>query len=85
MGFGLRGAGMTKDVAVQRLLLKPNEAAEMLAISPRLLWSITDSGELPCLRIGRLVRYDPTDLKVWINAQKQSEQNLSHTQKNHLI
>ncbi|MAX23389.1 MAG: DNA-binding protein [Phycisphaeraceae bacterium] len=76
---------MTKDVAVQRLLLKPNEAAEMLAISPRLLWSITDSGELPCLRIGRLVRYDPTDLKVWINAQKQSEQNLSHTQKNHLI
>ena len=66
---------MTKDVAVQRLLLKPNEAAEMLAISPRLLWSITDSGELPCLRIGRLVRYDPTDLKVWINAQKQSEQN----------
>jgi len=76
---------MTKDVAVQRLLLKPNEAAEMLAISPRLLWSITDSGELPCLRIGRLVRYDPTDLKVWINAQKQSEQNLSRTQKNHLI
>ncbi len=72
---------MIKDVPVQRLLLKPNEAAEMLAISPRLLWSITDSGALPCLRIGRLVRYDPADLKAWINAQKQSENILPDMQK----
>ena len=72
---------MIKEVPVQRLLLKPNEAAEMLAISPRLLWTITDSGALPCLRIGRLVRYDPTDLKAWVNAQKQSEKILPDIQK----
>jgi excisionase family DNA binding protein len=52
------------------LLLKPNEAATLLAISPRLLWSLTKSGDLPCVRIGRAVRYDPRDLTAWIDRQK---------------
>ncbi len=54
----------------QALLLKPNEAAAALAISPRLLWSLTQSGDVPCVRIGRAVRYDPRDLTVWIDRQK---------------
>jgi len=52
------------------LLLKPNETAAALAISPRLLWTITQQGELPCVRIGRAVRYDPDDLRAWIERQK---------------
>lgn len=52
------------------LLLTATEAAEALAISPRTLWSLTDSGELPCVRIGRSVRYDPTDLRAWIDRRK---------------
>jgi excisionase family DNA binding protein len=80
---------MIEEIPLPRLLLKPNEAADMLAISPRLLWTITDSGALPCLRIGRLVRYDVADLKAWINTQKSSAKpdnlNLPHTAKNHLI
>jgi len=54
----------------QALLLKPKEAATLLAISPRLLWSLTQSGDLPCVRIGRAVRYDPRDLTAWIDRQK---------------
>ncbi len=53
-----------------RLLLKPDQAAAALAISPRLLWTLNKSGELPSLRIGRAVRYDPRDLVAWIDRQK---------------
>ena len=41
-----------------RLALRPKEAARALDISERLLWSKTNAGEIPCVRIGR--RTDPT-------------------------
>jgi len=51
-------------------LLTPQQAADALAISPRKLWSMTAGGEIPCVRIGRLVRYDLADLREWIDGQK---------------
>ncbi len=53
-----------------KLLLKPRDAAEALSISPRKLWAMTNCGEIPCVRFGRSVRYDPADLREWIDAQK---------------
>ena len=52
------------------LLLRPTDAAKALAISPRKLWSLTASGEIPCIRIGRSVRYDCADLRTWVNQHK---------------
>ena len=54
-----------------KMLLKPQAAADALSISPRKLWSLTAGGEVPCVRIGRSVRYDPADLKNLIAQQKQ--------------
>jgi excisionase family DNA binding protein len=51
-------------------LLKPKEAAQSLAISERTLWQLTNQGDLPCVRIGRSVRYDPADLACWIQQRK---------------
>lgn len=53
-------------VAGRRLLLKRDEAAAVLSISPRTLWSLTNSGRIPCIRIGHLVRYSVDDLQEWI-------------------
>jgi hypothetical protein len=57
-----------------RLLLTAAEASEQLAISPRTLWAITfPRGPLPVVRVGpsgRAVRYDPRDLREWLDAQK---------------
>ena len=39
------------------LLLRPKEAARTLAISPRSLWTLTNCGQIPCVRFGRAVRY----------------------------
>jgi excisionase family DNA binding protein len=52
------------------MLLTVRQAAEALQISERKLWSMTASGEIPRVRIGRSVRYDPIDLRAWIEAQK---------------
>jgi excisionase family DNA binding protein len=58
--------------AHQPMLLKPAEAAKVLSISPRKLWSLTKSGEVPHLRVGRCVRYSPDELRAWIT-QKTGE------------
>lgn len=52
------------------LLLKPVDAAKVLAISPRTLWGLTDRGEIPRIKSGGLVRYDPRDLMAWIARKK---------------
>lgn len=52
-----------------QLLMSPADAAEALSISTRTLWSLTQTKELPCVRIGRLVRYDVAALQDWIRGQ----------------
>ena len=53
------------------LLLTPKQAAQTLAISPRKLWGMTASREIPHVRVGRCVRYPLDDLQRWIDAQKE--------------
>jgi excisionase family DNA binding protein len=70
-------------------LMTASEAAKALAIGERTLWGLTKTGQIPCVRInGWTLRYDPADLKTWINKQKgkpipptrnQSRKALSHS------
>jgi len=61
---------MHKSLEIERLLLTPREASHALHISERNLWGLTASREIPCVRIGRLVRYDIHDLTEWIELRK---------------
>ena len=61
---------MQNNTPTPALLLTPPQAAEALAISPRKLWGMTASGEIPHVRIGRSVRYQVDDLRDWIEANK---------------
>lgn len=54
-------------VQVDRLLLRPEEAAQALGLSPRTLWGLKD---LPRVQIGRSVRYDVQDIRSWIESHK---------------
>jgi predicted DNA-binding transcriptional regulator AlpA len=57
--------------APPKLLLDARAAAEALSISARSLWSLTQPrGPIPSVRIGRSVRYDPRDLREFIDARK---------------
>ena len=62
---------MQNNTPTPALLLTPPQAAEALAISPRKLWSMTASGEIPHIRLGRSVRYPVDDLQRWIDDQKE--------------
>lgn len=58
---------MTAAVSkVEPLLMTTKQAAQALALSERTLWSLTDSGELPCIKMARAVRYSLDDLRAWI-------------------
>lgn len=54
------------------LLMTPAQLARAWEISSRKLWSLTASGEIPHIRIGRCVRYPVDDLQRWIDEQKQA-------------
>jgi excisionase family DNA binding protein len=41
----------------QPKLLSVKEVAEMLSISRRTVWSMTNAGEIPCVRIRKRVLY----------------------------
>ncbi|MBL6707241.1 MAG: helix-turn-helix domain-containing protein [Planctomycetaceae bacterium] len=51
-------------------LLTVRETADVLRVSERTLWTLTNSGELPSVRVGRSVRYDQNDLAAWIASRK---------------
>ena len=60
-----------QDQGQLRLLLSPREAAKALSVCEKTLWTLSQKGEVPVIRIGRAVRYPVDGLREWI--QKQSE------------
>jgi excisionase family DNA binding protein len=52
------------------LLVNAREAARLMSISTRKLWSMTAGGEIAAVRCGRAVRYDPIDLRAYIEKHK---------------
>lgn len=53
-----------------KLLLTPREAARALSVCEKTLWTLTQRGELPAVRIGRSVRYSVADLQDFIDRRK---------------
>ena len=68
-----RSADALQQLAQRQSLLTSREAAESLSITERTLWSHTKSGDIPAVRIGRAVRYDPKDLAAWLDRAKQRD------------
>ncbi len=58
------------ESSAEKLLLNVRQASQALSVSPRTLWTLTANGEIPSVRFGRSVRYDPADLRRWIDSKK---------------
>jgi excisionase family DNA binding protein len=50
-------------IADEKLLLSPREAAKVLSVSERTLWSLMREGKIHVKRIGRLTRYSIDELR----------------------
>jgi excisionase family DNA binding protein len=59
-----------KPKDIDPLLLSPQQASRALAISERTLFTLTKSGEVPHIRIGKLVRYSVDGLRKYIEASE---------------
>jgi excisionase family DNA binding protein len=54
-----------------RQLLTTAEAAELLQMKEGTLREHTRQARVPCVRLGRLERYDADDLAAWLETVKQ--------------
>lgn len=58
-----------EDGSLLPLALRPREAARALGIGERLLWSLTNRGEIPYLKLGKATLYPIADLQQWLSEQ----------------
>ncbi len=58
-------------------LLTAKETAKRLSISERHLYTLTRSGELPCIHIGKAVRYSLVTIQHWIDQSESREMSPS--------
>lgn len=65
MPGGDRGESRPEDA-----LLTPRQAADLLAVSERTLWTKTKEGQIPSVKIGRSVRYDRQDIREFVHRNK---------------
>ena len=49
-------------------LLKAEEVAEHLSVSPAFAYRLIQTGQIPAVRLGRVVRVRPQDLQAYIEA-----------------
>jgi excisionase family DNA binding protein len=54
---------------IERLALRPNEAAEALGIGKRKLWELTNRGVIPHVRLDKAILYPVESLNRWLSAQ----------------
>ena len=54
---------------MDKVLLRPTEAAEVMGIGRSKVYQLIASGDLPAIRIGASVRVPVTALEAWIARQ----------------
>lgn len=64
---------MTEAPQTNQLLVTAKDAARMLSIGERTLARLTAAGEMPCVHIGKSLRYDVADLREFIARRKNKE------------
>ena len=62
----------TPTLVITPLAVDEHQAAAMLGISVRTFWDYRHSGEIPTIRIGRLVRFAVDDLKRFVDSRRES-------------
>jgi excisionase family DNA binding protein len=60
----------TERPSLNTPLLRPDQAAQLLAVRPSWIYEAVREGRLPCLRVGRHIRFTQTMLETWLEAQR---------------
>ena len=60
-------------MAVEKVLISPEEAAQMLSVHRATIYRLMRRHELPAVRIGRAVRIPAAALHEWVQAGQERE------------
>ncbi len=71
---------MTSTIAQHRPPLNVEEAAEYLNVSVRFVRDRRSDGQLPAIKLGGLLRFDPDDLDRYIDACREPETLVTSSQ-----
>jgi excisionase family DNA binding protein len=52
-------------------LMTVAEVADLLGISPKTIYAWASQGRLPCVRLGSLLRFDPSEIARWVGDRKE--------------
>jgi excisionase family DNA binding protein len=58
-----------KRIAMEKLLLKPKEAAEAVGVGRTLFYRLVKAGLIPSCRVGKSIRIPVAALRAWADAQ----------------
>lgn len=53
-------------------LLRPEEAARLLSVRTSWVYDAVRTGKVPCIRVGRHIRFTRAMLEAWLAAQTQA-------------
>ena len=62
----IRSTAKSSAVQLDDPLLRPDEAARLLAVKTNWIYEAVRAGRLPCLRLGRHIRFTRTMLEQWL-------------------
>ena len=60
---------------MEKLLLKPQEAAQVLGIGRSLMYELIARGEIPSVLLGRCLRVSKESLQKWIREREQERRD----------
>lgn len=63
-------AGGDAEVSLADPLLRPEEVARLLSVRPSWVYEKVRAGELPCLRVGRHLRFTRSMIERWLVDQR---------------
>ena len=50
-------------------LLRAARVAELLSVSERYVYQMASEGRIPCVKVGRSVRFRPSEIEAWLEGQ----------------
>jgi excisionase family DNA binding protein len=62
----IRSTAKPSAVQLDAPLLRPDEAAHLLAVKTNWIYEAVRDGRLPCLRLGRHIRFTRSMLEHWL-------------------
>ena len=66
----LAGRWPVDNLTLQPLLVREREAAKLLGVCPKTIYTLARQGKLQAVRIGHSVRYDVRDIEAFIARAK---------------